>query len=412
MICEKQNFKDGQVLCAENLNRIEDTMEEIVDTLNKMATDIFVITYSSCSFDRSGSEIIAAYQSSKQMVVISKTSSGNYIMPLTEVAVGSTYLFEFCCPINASERYVASILIESSGIVRNASCVKTPLVAKNPHALTINGQSYDGSEVVGISIKGGSDGVSPVVAVSAITGGHRITITDKNGTKTVNVMDGKDGQTPKKGTDYWDSEEKAEIVAEVIDSIKIEYPDTHVIYGDVDSNNTITIYGELADGNYVLKYEYADGSTTNVGTIKVGGVSYDNLADPTSADWAVNKRLNSSAELADATGCQTTNFFKCAKGDIIRVKGLDIRYTDSGHTQKARAWFFNAGGSSIVGAYPVEDSKFVFDGTDTFTITLDGLTNISGGKEEDIVRGRLSGMLFAGYTADDVVITVNQEITG
>ena len=36
----------------------------------------------------------------------------------------------------------------------------------------------------------GTDGVSPTISVSNITGGHRITITDKNGTKTVDVMDG------------------------------------------------------------------------------------------------------------------------------------------------------------------------------------------------------------------------------
>ena len=36
----------------------------------------------------------------------------------------------------------------------------------------------------------GLNGVSPVVKVSAITGGHRITITDDVGTKTVDVMDG------------------------------------------------------------------------------------------------------------------------------------------------------------------------------------------------------------------------------
>ncbi len=39
----------------------------------------------------------------------------------------------------------------------------------------------------------GAPGTSPTVAVSAITGGHRITITDKEGTKTVDVMDGADG---------------------------------------------------------------------------------------------------------------------------------------------------------------------------------------------------------------------------
>ena len=44
----------------------------------------------------------------------------------------------------------------------------------------------------------GKDGTSPVVSVSAITGGHRINITDVNGTKTFDVMDGSDG---KNGTD-------------------------------------------------------------------------------------------------------------------------------------------------------------------------------------------------------------------
>ena len=39
----------------------------------------------------------------------------------------------------------------------------------------------------------GQDGVSPTVTVIDITGGHRVTITDANGTKYFDVMDGKDG---------------------------------------------------------------------------------------------------------------------------------------------------------------------------------------------------------------------------
>ena len=39
------------------------------------------------------------------------------------------------------------------------------------------------------------DGVSPVVSVEAITGGNRVTITDVNGAKTFEVMDGKNGDT-------------------------------------------------------------------------------------------------------------------------------------------------------------------------------------------------------------------------
>lgn len=40
----------------------------------------------------------------------------------------------------------------------------------------------------------GEDGFSPVVAVTNITGGHRVSITDKNGTKTFDVMDGENGE--------------------------------------------------------------------------------------------------------------------------------------------------------------------------------------------------------------------------
>lgn len=39
----------------------------------------------------------------------------------------------------------------------------------------------------------GADGISPVVSVEDIDGGHRVTITDKDGEKTFDVMDGKDG---------------------------------------------------------------------------------------------------------------------------------------------------------------------------------------------------------------------------
>ena len=38
----------------------------------------------------------------------------------------------------------------------------------------------------------GADGQSPTVTVTEITGGHRVTITDKNGTKSFDVMDGED----------------------------------------------------------------------------------------------------------------------------------------------------------------------------------------------------------------------------
>ena len=62
----------------------------------------------------------------------------------------------------------------------------------------------------------GQDGTSPVVSVSAIEGGHRITITDANGTKTVDVLNGADGKTPVKGTDYYTDADKSEMVNSVL----------------------------------------------------------------------------------------------------------------------------------------------------------------------------------------------------
>lgn len=73
----------------------------------------------------------------------------------------------------------------------------------NIYTVTLtNGDTYDiiapkgpagenGSD--GADGEDGSDGVSPVVSVEEITGGHRVTITDAEGTKTFDVMDGKDG---------------------------------------------------------------------------------------------------------------------------------------------------------------------------------------------------------------------------
>lgn len=86
----------------------------------------------------------------------------------------------------------------------------------------------------------GVDGFSPIVNITEIKGGHRVTITDIDGVKTFDVLngidgadgkDGKDGYTPIKGVDYFDGKdgkdyilteadktEIAEMTAEIIDT--------------------------------------------------------------------------------------------------------------------------------------------------------------------------------------------------
>lgn len=56
----------------------------------------------------------------------------------------------------------------------------------------VNGE--DGyTPVKGVDYRDGVDGVSPTVTVQEISGGYRVVITDKNGDKTFDIMNGKDG---------------------------------------------------------------------------------------------------------------------------------------------------------------------------------------------------------------------------
>ena len=78
----------------------------------------------------------------------------------------------------------------------------------------------DGKDGInGTDGKDGSDGVSPTISVTAITGGHTVTITDAehpNG-QTFNVMNGQDGQD---GSDYvLTAQDKADIAALVVQLI-------------------------------------------------------------------------------------------------------------------------------------------------------------------------------------------------
>ena len=67
----------------------------------------------------------------------------------------------------------------------------------------------------------GNDGVSPTVSVAAIAGGNRVTITDAEGAKTFDVMDGAQGASGADGKDYVltdaDKQEIAETAAGLVD---------------------------------------------------------------------------------------------------------------------------------------------------------------------------------------------------
>ena len=86
-----------------------------------------------------------------------------------------------------------------------------------------NGEkSFNVMDGIGGGGESGNDGFSPTITVEEIDGGHRLTITDANGTKTIDVLnglngkdgqqgkdgvDGRDGYTPQKNIDYFDGKD-------------------------------------------------------------------------------------------------------------------------------------------------------------------------------------------------------------
>lgn len=83
----------------------------------------------------------------------------------------------------------------------------------------------------------GVDGFSPIVEITEIEGGHRVTIIDAEGEKSFDILNGYtpvkgvdyfDGYTPQKGIDYFDGNDyiltdadKTEIANAVLDSLEV-----------------------------------------------------------------------------------------------------------------------------------------------------------------------------------------------
>lgn len=133
--------------------------------------------------------------------------------------------------------------------------------------------------------------------------------------------------------------------------------------------------------------------------------NYTNLADPTSADWVVGKRFNSSGALVDVdsgVNGATTNYIggDLVAGDIIRVKNMDlttyrVAVYDSAKTFKITTPLNDSALESTVENVTVNTTEA------SFTVKA-GSHLTSGGYI------RFCGPLTR--TSDDVIITKNEPI--
>ncbi len=124
-------------------------------------------------------------------------------------------------------------------------------------------------------------------------------------------------------------EEKAEIVRTVIESLG-----GNPVFGYVDENNNIIVQGNLADGDYFVKYEMEDGSTLDIGELVLLNTSVQysvtnhltNCSSSNTETSAAEGTSYSAVIIADAPTVSVTAGYKITS-ITVTMGGADI--TDS-----------------------------------------------------------------------------------
>ena len=136
-------------------------------------------------------------------------------------------------------------------------------------------------------------------------------------------------------------------------------------------------------------------------------------------------RLNSSANVVAANATYLTNFIPCQEGDVLRIKGLNVCVVKGDYTA-ANTFFFSEDKTTrlamsqaanipnpSVSVEIVANAGWTWDAENalwTFTLAPEHY-KYQYGDVSGIRYCRFSGELIDGYTENDIIITVNQEIT-
>lgn len=250
-------------------------------------------------------------------------------------------------------------------------------------------------------------------------------IKDKNTGQWINIpaLKGQDGYTPVKGVDYYTTAERNELITDILDIIN-----GSSIFGYVDENNNIVVSGALADGTYTVKYELEDGTTVNIGELVLteeepdkpeepDTPTYTNLAQPNTDNttdftiWCNNARIGSTGVVSARDGYVSTNFVEVSPGDVVRFKNFKVERLcfydiDKNPTNEG----IQRPGRHIANSY-IQDASADIDlvaDTEGEPTEMTFTINPTARPVSSVAYLRLSGHLTG--TADDVIITVNEEI--
>lgn len=280
----------------------------------------------------------------------------------------------------------------------------------------------------------GKDGVSPTVEITNIVGGKRITITDIEGAKSADIMDGvngvngadgKDGKTPVKGVDYYTEAEKSEFSEYIASELAKR--------GQIAPEFAQSEEWLKANGDPSKMYVLPNGMIWAwMMTEKEvpGGPAYTNLLPAAKAEdrttiygedyngdgvndgYLQGQRLSSGGTNSSLANACVSGFISVKPGDVLRIKGITpiqassdcyvITYnsanTKIAHKQLPKAsgntdWSTNANTNATYSGY--------YNYTDgIITITL----NDNFGTGFDAIR------FSAGTIDGNTIVTVNQEI--
>lgn len=154
------------------------------------------------------------------------------------------------------------------------------------------------------------DGFSPTISVTNITGGYRLTITDKNGTKTLNLLNGKDGSNGSTSvadyritstldtTNYKLTIYLTEKDGTVVNSTTVDFPIENVVVSGKYNSSTKEVDLTLTNGNTVSF------SVTALVSGLVNETTYD--ADKQSMQSAINNRYTKTETDAKIAAAITT----------------------------------------------------------------------------------------------------------
>ena len=189
------------------------------------------------------------------------------------------------------------------------------------------------------------------------------------------------------------------------------------LFGYVDENNTIVLNGNLTDGTYNVKYLMEDGGTVDIGNLALSTApTYTNLFDPSKA--TINKRVNSSYALTDATGHITSAFIDVSGKNFtsstkIYVKGATFDNNSSGSSWAKLMTYMTQPSSGYSGAYSsINGNAMTQVDEGNGVVSISGLSaNFASGVNYMVLVLKVSDTTLTTADIQNIVVTIDEPIS-